>query len=155
MKLKIGLFGAAVNVVVIIGMLLFSAVTRGGAGFSSYLSALPLIAVSAFFVYYFIVSSYVVKRAGIQKPFFFDSLVGMLAELIIITCAAVCYSLWLTLSNMHGRDIGTLASDLATGILVNLLWVFALFLVHILLAGNLAGITGWYLLKKIGSKNRV
>jgi hypothetical protein len=152
MKLKIGLFGAAVNVVVIIGMLLFSAGTRGGAGFSSYLSALPLLAVSAFVVYYFIVSSYVVKRAGIQKPFFFDSLVGMLAELIIVTCAAACYSLWLTLSNMHGRDIGLLASDLATGILVNLLWVFALFLVHILLVGNLAGITGWYLLKKIGPK---
>jgi hypothetical protein len=153
MKLKIGLFGAAINIVVIIGMLLFSAISRGGAGFNAYLSALPLLAASAFVVYYFIVSSYVAKRAGIQNPFFFDSLVGMLAELIIVTGGTVCYSVWMTLANMQNRDPAVLASDLMTGILVNLLWIFAMFTVHILIAGNLAGIAGWYLLKKIRVKN--
>jgi hypothetical protein len=153
MKLKIGLFGAAVNVVVIIGILYFSAVTRGNVEFSGYLSVLPILAVSAFVVYYFVVSSYVVKRAGIQKPVFFDSLVGMLAELIIVTLGTLCYSAAITLSNMHGMDLRVFASDIATGILVNLLWVFAMFMVHILIVGNIAGLVGWYLLSKIDPKS--
>ena len=153
MKLKIGFFGMAVNVVVVTGILMFSAVTRGAAVFSEYLPALPMLAVSAFVVYYFIVSTYVVKRAGIQKPVFIDSLVGMLAELILVTLGVVCYSVWITLSNMHGQDLRVIASDLTTGILVNLLWVFAMFLVHILIVGNIAGLMGWYLLGKISQKS--
>ena len=153
MKLKIGFFGMAVNVVVVTGILMFSAVTRGAAVFSEYLPALPMLAVSAFVVYYFIVSTYVVKRAGIQKPVFIDSLVGMLAELILVTLGVVCYSVWITLSNMHGQDLRVIASDLTTGILVNLLWVFAMFLVHILIVGNIAGLMGWYLLGKISPKS--
>jgi hypothetical protein len=152
MKLKIGLFGAAVNIVAVIGILFFSAITRGSTEFSAYLSVLPILAASAFVVYYFVISSYVVKRAGIEKPVFSDSLVGMLAELIIVTLGAVCYSVWSALSNMHGGNIGGVASELATGILVNLLWVFAMFMVHILIVGNIAGLAGWYLLKKIGPK---
>jgi len=152
MKLKIGLFGAAVNIVAVIAILFFSAVTRGGGEFSAYLSVLPMLAVSAFVVYYFVVSSYIVKRPGIEKPLFSDSLVGMLAELIIITLGAVCYSVWSALSTMQGRDLGIVASELATGILVNLLWVFAMFMVHILIVGNIAGLAGWYLLKEIDPK---
>jgi hypothetical protein len=151
-KLKIGLFGAIINVVVVIGILTFSAVTRGNVGFNVYLSVLPLLAVSAFVVYYFIVSSYVVKRTAIPKPFFYDSLVGMLAELIIVTLGVVCYSVWTSLVHMHGRDWGVVASDISSGILVNLLWLFAIFMVHILIVGNIAGLVGWYLLKKMNPK---
>jgi hypothetical protein len=153
MKLKIGFFGAAVNAVVVTGILFFSAATHDRSVFGAYLTAVPLLALSAFVVYYFVVSSYVVKRAGIQKPVFFDSLVGMLAELIIATLAAVCYSVWSSLSNIAGRELGAFASDLATGILMNLLWVFAMFMVHILIVGNIAGLAGWYLLKKSDSKS--
>jgi hypothetical protein len=152
MKLKIGLFGAAVNIVAVSVILLLSAASRGSAGFGAYLSALPMLAVPAFVVYYFVVSSYVAKRAGIEKPFFFDSLIGMLAELIIVTLGAVCYSVWTALSNMRGGDLGAVASDIAAGILVNLLWTFAMFTVHILIVGNIAGLAGWYLLKKAGPK---
>jgi hypothetical protein len=152
-KLKIGLFGAVVNVVVVIGILSFSAVTRGNVGFNTYLSVLPMLAVSAFIVYYFIVSSYVVKRVSIQKPVLIDSLVGMLAELIIVTLGVVCYSVGISLVNMHGREWAVVASDITTGILVNLLWLFALFMVHILIVGNIAGLVGWYLLKKINPKS--
>jgi len=152
MKLKIGLFGAAINVIVVMVILLFSASTRGSGEIRAYLSALPMLAISAFVVYYFVVSSYVVKRKGMQKPVFFDSLVGMLAELIIVTLGAVCYSVWSSLSNLQGKDFRGLASDLTTGILVNLLWVFAMFMVHILIVGNIAGLAGWFLLKKIGPK---
>jgi hypothetical protein len=152
-KLKVGLFGAAVNVVVVIGILSFSAATRGNVGFNTYLSVLPMLAVSAFIVYYFIVSSYVAKRASIVKPVLYDSLVGMLAELIIVTLGGVCYSVGISLVNMHGRDWGVVASDISTGILVNLLWLFAMFMVHILIVGNIAGLAGWYLLKKINPKS--
>lgn len=153
MKLKIGFFGAAVNAVVVIVILFFSAVSRGTPVISTYLSAVPVLAVSAFVVYYFVVSSYVVKRAGIEKPFFLDSLVGMLAELIIVTLGTVCYSLWNTLSNMQERNVGAFSTDLAAGILVNLLWVFAMFMVHILIVGNIAGFVGWLVLKKIDPKS--
>lgn len=147
MKWKIGLFGALVNVVAVIGILFFSTVTRGGAEFSSYVSVLPILAVSAFIVYYFAVSSYVVKRAGIQKPVFIDSLVGMLVELIIVTLGVVCYSLWDTLSHAYGQAFQAIVTAFTTAILVNLLWVIAMFTVHILIIGNIAGLVGWYLLK--------
>jgi hypothetical protein len=153
MKLKIGFFGAAVNAVVVIGILFFSAVTRGTPMFSIYLSAVPLLAVSAFVVYYFVVSSYVVKRAGIEKPVFFDSLVGMLAQLIIVTLGTVCYSLWNALSNVHGQGLGTFGWDIAAGVLMNLLWVFGMFMVHILIVGNIAGLVGWLVLKKTDPKS--
>ncbi len=153
MKLKIGFFGAAINIVVVTGMVCFSALTRGGASFSDYFSVFPVLAFAAFIVYYFVVSSYVVKRAGIQKPAFIDSLVGMLAELILVTVGVVIYSLWITLSGMHGQDLRMIASELTTGILVNLLWVFAMFLVHILIAGNIAGLVGWYVLSKLSPKS--
>jgi len=153
MKLKIGLFGTVVNVVVVTGILYFSAVTRGAVAFTDYLPALSMLAVSAFVVYYFVVSSYVVKRRGIRKPLFIDSLIGMLAELIIVTLGIVCFSVWITLSNMHGQELRAIAFDLTTAILVNLLWVFAMFTVHILIVGNIAGLAGWYLLSKIDPKS--
>jgi hypothetical protein len=152
MKWKVGLFGVAINIGAVIWVL-FTAVVRGGAELRNYLLVVPMLAASAFVVYYFIVSSYVVKRAGIQKPVFFDSLVGMLAELIIVTLGTLCYSVWFSLLNMHGKDFQAFAADLTTGILVNLLWVFAMFMVQILLVGNIAGLAGWFLMKKAVTKS--
>lgn len=93
-----------------------------------------------------------VKRAGIQKPVFIDSLVGMLAELIIVTLGVVCYSVWITRSHSGGQALSVIASDITTSILVNLLWVFAMFMVHIFIVGNIAGLVGWYLLSKLDPK---
>ena len=148
MKLRIGLYGAVINVLIVIGMLLFSALKRGSSGMGVYFSALPFLAVAAFVVYYFVVSAYVAKRPGLQKPMLFDSLAGMLAELIIITLGAVLYSVLISISHIQGRGLQAFASDLATGIVMNLLWVFALFMIHILIIGNIAGLVGWYILKK-------
>jgi len=152
MKWKVGLFGAAVNIGAVIWAL-FTAVVRGDAELRNYLLIVPMLAASAFVVYYFVVSSYVVKRAGIRNPVFFDSLVGMLAELIVVTVGTLCYSVWFSLLNMHGLDLHTFAADLTTGILVNLLYVFAMFMVQILLVGNIAGLAGWFLLKKVDPKS--
>jgi hypothetical protein len=152
MKWKVGLFGVAINIGAVIWVL-FTAVVRSGAELRNYLSVVPMLAASAFVVYYFIVSSYVVKRAGIQKPVFLDSLVGMLAELIIVTIGTLCYSVWFSLLDMHGKDLQAFSADLSTSILVNLLWVFAMFMVQILLVGNIAGLAGWFLLKKVAPKS--
>ncbi len=153
MKFRIGFYGAAVNIVVVAGMLFFSPAARGNSGFGEYALALSMLALSAFVVYYFVVSSYALKRAGLQKPVFYDSLVGMLAELIIATLGTVCYSLWTTFPNIQGMPFGVIVSELATGILMNLLWIFALFMVHILIVGNIAGLAGWYLLSKADPKS--
>jgi hypothetical protein len=153
-KLKTGLFGAAVNAAVILGVSLYSGLARDRSEAVLYLSAIPVLAVSAFVVYYVVVSSYVAKRSGIVNPVFFDSLVGMLAEIIIVTVGTSCYSLWNTLSNMSGKGLSAFANDFAAGFLVNILWVFGLFMVHILIAGNIAGLVGWGLLKKYSLKPR-
>jgi hypothetical protein len=152
MKLKVGLYGAAVNVAAVLGILLFSAVRGGGVGFNAYFSALPVLSAAAFVVYYFVVSAYVAKRPGIQNPVFFDSLVGMLAELIIITLGVVLHSVWMSILEMQGWDFMAFAADLATGILMNFLWIFATFMIHILVIGNIAGLVGWYVLKKVNPK---
>jgi hypothetical protein len=153
-KLKVGLFGAAVNAAVILAVSFFSLIARDRSEAVLYLSAMPVLAVSAFIVYYAVVSSYVAKRAGIANPVFFDSLVGMLAEIIIVTVGTSCYSLWNTLSNLPGKGLSAFAPDFAAGFLVNILWVFGMFMVHILIAGNIAGLAGWVLLKKYGLRPR-
>lgn len=146
MKLTIGFYGAVVNFTAVLGALVFSALRNNGS-LGADLFAAPLLAVSGFLVYYFIVSSYVEKRSGAGNPVYFDSLVGMLAELVIVTLSVVIYSAFTAFANSAG-GIEAFAAGLAANIMVNLLWVLALFMVHILLLGNAAGLLGWYLLKK-------
>ena len=153
MKLKVGLYGAAVNVAAVLGILLFSAVRGGGVGFNAYFSGLPVLSAAAFVVYYFVVSAYVAKRPGIQNPVFFDSLVGMLAELITVTLGAVLHGVGASISAVQGRGLTAFAADLTAGILMNLLFVFGTFMIHILVIGNIAGLVGWYLLTKVSPKD--
>ena len=76
-----------------------------------------------------------------------DSLVGILAEYIIVTLAVILYGLYEGLGSGLRADDG-MGKSLLTGVLMNLLWVYATFMVQVLLLGNLCGLAGWFLLRK-------
>lgn len=147
MKWKIGLFGFLMHVGIVVLFLLARA-TRGERLEPVFLlGAIPLFLLSSYLVYVFVVSRYVEKREGVRNPVVIDSLIGILAELIIFTITAVLFGLYDGFRTGGGAESG-LFGALLTGVLMNILWAYATFMVHILVIGNLCGLAGWYMLKK-------
>jgi hypothetical protein len=147
MNKKTGLFGLLIHAV-IMTVFLMSRNLRGEQ-FSAdlVLVAVPLLLLSSYLVYFFVVSRYVERREGMQKPVIIDSLVGILAEYMIFTLAAVLFGIvdGLRTGVASGTGIGR---ALLTGVVLNMLWVYATFLVQVLVLGNMCGLVGWFLLRK-------
>ncbi len=147
MQIRVGLYGAAINL-----LLLAVGAASGILEKSELVPGLPFVlllflVLSAFLVYYFVVARYVGKRAGMTMPVLTDSLIGMLSEMMIATLAAVLTAFYATarVSLSQGEEF---LSPLGYNILIFLLWVYATHLMTILVAGNVAGLVGWYLLEK-------
>ncbi len=140
MKKKTGLFGFLVHFVIISAFLIARNLRGEQLGRDLVLVAVPLLLLSSFLVYAFAVSRYVERREGTQKAVVVDSLVGMLAECMIFTLAAALFGIY------EGFKYG--AGALLPSVLTNLLWAYATFLVQMLVIGNLAGLVGWFVLKK-------
>jgi hypothetical protein len=152
-KLKVGLYGVLFHAVIV--SFFFGARSSGDDNPPLfYLIAAPLVLVSAFIVYFFFLSSYVQKREGMQRVIVFDSLAGMLGEYMIFTLAAVLYSLFVGLQALAREGAGAFINAVATGLFVNLLFVYAKYMVHMLVIGNIAGLAGWFILKQWGLKKR-
>jgi hypothetical protein len=147
MNKKTGLFGLLIHAV-IMTVFLMSRNLRGEQ-FSAdlVLVAVPLLLLSSYLVYFFVVSRYVERREGMQKPVIIDSLVGILAEYMIFTLAAVLFGIvdGLRTGVASGTGIGR---ALLTGVVLNMLWVYATFLVQVLVLGTMCGLVGWFLLRK-------
>ncbi len=153
MKLKVGLYGVVFHAVIL--ALFFGARSSGDANPPLYyLIAAPLVLASAFIVYFFFLSSYVQKREGMQRVIVFDSLAGMLGEYMIFTLAVILYSLFFGLQALVREGAGAFVDAIATGLFVNLLFIYATYMVHMLVIGNLAGLAGWFILKQWGPKKR-
>lgn len=149
MKKKTGLFGLAMHAVVVAAFLL-SRVMRGETfGPELLFAAVPLLLASAFAVYALVVPRYIERREGMQRPIVIDSLIGILVEYLIFTLSGILFGLYDGLR--AGAPAGSgLAGVLVTSVVMNVLWVYATFMVHIIVLGNLCGLVGWYLLKKTG-----
>lgn len=149
MKKRIGLFGLVTHAVIVVGFFLSRALRGEKFGPDLLFAAVPLLLASAFAVYALVVPRYVQRREGMQKPIVIDSLVGILVEFLVFTLAGLLLGLY------DGMRVGAasasgLAGGLLTSVVMNVLWVYATFMVHIIVLGNLCGLVGWYLLKKTG-----
>lgn len=149
MKIRVGLFGATIH------LLLLAIGLASGFLRKSELEPGPPLAfslfliLSAFLVYFFIVTRYVRKRAGMAKSVLTDSLIGMLSELMIATLAAALTGFYASAKVFFSQGTAFLGS-LGYNILLFLLWIYGTHLLSILVAGNIAGLIGWYLLDKAG-----
>lgn len=147
MQMRVGLYGAAIHL-----LLLAFGLVSGFLRRSELVPGLPVafllfLLLSAFLVYYFIVTRYVRKGRGTSRSMLTDSLIGMLSELMVATLAAVLTAVYATLTTLSEQG-AALFTSLGYNILLFLLWVYGTHLLSILVAGNIAGLAGWYLLEK-------
>lgn len=147
MDKKVGLYGFLIHIVIVSFFLALRNLQGEQLNLELSLVAVPLLLLSSFLVYAVVVSRYVQRRAGMQKPAVIDSLVGILSEYMIFTITAVLLGLYDGLRSGYGSGAVT-GQTLLTAVLMSLLWVYATFMVQILVLGNLCGLVGWLLLRK-------
>lgn len=147
MNKKAGLFGLAMHCAIVVTFVLMRTMRGERFGPEFLFVALPLLLVSAYLVYFFVVSRYLRRREGMVKPLFIDALVGMLVEYIIFTLAGALFGIFDGFRTGPPMGAG-MASGLLTSVFMNILWVYATFMVQILVLGNLCGLVGWLVLKK-------
>ena len=150
MNRKVGLFGILIHAIIVAVFLLSRNLRGERISTDIVLVAIPLLLFSSFIVYTVVVSRYVQRREGSQKSIIIDSLMGIMAEYMIFTLAAVLFGLYDGLWNRHGSETG-FGKALLTGVMMNILWVYATFMVQVLVLGNLCGLVGWLLLRKSSS----
>lgn len=146
MDKKIGLFGLLSHAAMVAAFLLVRYLRGDRFGADLVLIAVPLLLLSAFLVYAAVVSRYVQKREGMQRTVIIDSLVGILAEFIIVTLAALLAGLVDGVRASVGTGAG-LGEQVLASVLMSLLWVYATLLVQVIVVGNLCGLAGWFLLR--------
>lgn len=146
-RLRIGLYGLAYHAVLAAVLLGAGAAKEAEIG-REVAIAVPCLLVAAFTVYFFVVSSYVDRRTGLRGTVLYDSLVGMLAAFIIVALTSALYSLIASFDAFAGGGAGAYLQAFGMSVILHLLWAFASFMMHILIFGNLAGLIGWYVLKK-------
>lgn len=147
MRSRVGFYGFLFHVVVIAAFLAARTLRGEQLGADLLFVAVPMLLLSSFLVYAFAVSKYVERRQGTQRSALADSLVGMLAECMIFTLAAAFAGLFEGVRRGPTAESG-FWSALLTPVIMNILWAYATFFVHILLIGNAAGLVGWFLMKK-------
>ena len=150
MNKKAGLFGLAMHFAIVVTFLLMRTVKGERFGPEFLFVALPFLLVSAYLVYFLVVSRYLRRREGMVKPLFIDALVGMLVEYIIFTLAGALFGIFDGIRTGAVGESGLLGG-LLTSVFMNILWVYATFMVQILVLGNLCGLVGWLVLKKTKS----
>jgi hypothetical protein len=145
-----GLYGLAVHVVVVIASL-WNVESASDIPATFWLTMVLPLLTAAFVVYALVVGSYVPKRPTHRAAVFFDSAVGMLAELGVVVVTAVLYAFVSTgdaLSEGFGAYLGAVANKTFLGFL----WAVGSFFMQILIVGNAAGFAGWWVMKRVNAR---
>ena len=144
-KNLVGLYGLAVHAVIVITFVVRRSLQGEQFGPDLLYVGMPLLLACSFLVYYMVGPWYLKRRSGMQNAVIIDSLVGMLIEYIIFTATAILLGVY---DGFRTAADGALLDGLAAGVVRNILWVYATFMVQILVLGNLCGLLGWLVLKK-------
>ena len=110
--------------------------------------ALPCAIVMGGLVYLLAVAPYVTRRVYRKGSVFFDSAVGMFAELAVVAFTAVAFGVIDAVTAGEGVTVAAVGSH----VLFVFLYAIGNFLTQILVIGNLAGLVGWVLLKPRDTK---
>lgn len=145
-----GLFGLAVHVVVLVAAL-WNVQSASDIPSKFWVTmALPFFT-AAFVVYALVVGSYLPKRPSHRGAVFFDSAVGMLAELGVVVLTAVLHALVSSTGALAG-GLGAYLAAVANNTLFGFLWAVGSFFMQILIVGNAAGFVGWWVMKRVNAR---
>lgn len=112
-------------------------------------AAVPAMLAGAALVYATLVASYLSRRAPRRGLIFYDSAVGMLAEVAIMVVTAVLYAVLASGGALAAEGLGGYLAAVASGAIVGFLWSFGSFFTQLLVVGNAAGLVGWWTLEKL------
>lgn len=112
----------------------------------------PPLLVAAFVVYALVAGSYVPKRPDRKGLVFFDSVMGMVAELGIAALTSILYA-FVTATGALAQGFGAYLAAAGSTTLFAFLWLLAgrNSFITLLVVGNAAGLVGWWVLKKVGA----
>jgi hypothetical protein len=147
-----GLYGLAFHAVAV-GLALWTA-RRNQADIpaSFWWAVVPPLLVAAFVVYALVVASYVPKRPTHRMTVFYDCVVTMLAEVVVLAVTSVLYALLISRGALAG-GLGAYLSASANMTAFAFLWTLGSFFLQVLVIGNAAGFLGWWVMKKIGARH--
>lgn len=145
-----GLFGLAVHVIVIFAALWNTQSLADVPARFWTTMALPFLA-AAFVVYALLVGSYLPKRPTHRGAVFFDSAVGMFAELGVVVLTAVLYA-FVSSTAALSEGLGAYFGAVANNTLFGFLWALGSFFMQILIVGNAAGFVGWWVMKRVNAR---
>jgi hypothetical protein len=145
-----GLYGLAVHVVVLLAALWNTQSATDIPARFWLTMAVPFFA-AAFIVYALVVGSYVPKRPSHRGAVFFDSAVGMLAELGVVVVTAVLHA-FASSTGALADGFGAYLGAVANNTLFGFLWALGSFFMQILIVGNAAGFVGWWVMKRVNAR---
>lgn len=147
-RLETGLYGAAFHAAVGGTLVAIAAWNRAPIPPRFWAIALPCAVVMGGLVYALIVAPYAMRREYRKGIVFFDSAVGMFAELAVVAFTALAYGVIDAATSPEGLT----AAAVGNHVLFVFLYAVGNFLTQVLVIGNLAGLVGWVLLKRRATK---
>lgn len=153
-RLRVGIFGVVFHASM--ALLIAALGAARGEAFSRefWLVLLPSILASSFFVYLVVVWPYLTRRTRRRGVVLYDSAVGMIAECAIAVVTSLLMAAVHAAPTLGRAGALAYAGAVAQGTLYGLIWALADFFIQMLIVGNAAGITGWYVLERAEQKKR-
>lgn len=153
-RLRVGVYGVVFHASM--ALLIAALGAARGESFSRefWLLLFPAILVAAFVVYLVVVWPYAARRTRRRGVILYDSAVGMIAEVAVAVVTSLLLATVRSAPALGSAGALAYAGAVAQGTVYGLLWALADFFIQILIVGNAAGITGWYLLERQESRKR-
>lgn len=148
-RLRSALFGALFHAVAAGVVLAVAVARRVEVPVAFWAAAVPAMIAAGGLVYATLVAGYVARRTPRRGAPFYDSLIGMMAEVAVLAATSVLYAVIVSAGALAAEGpVGYLAA-VASAAVVGFLWAFGSFLLQILVVGNAAGLIGWWTLEKL------
>jgi hypothetical protein len=146
-----GLYGVAFHAVAA-ALAIYTAVrNRAGIEAGFWWTAIPPFLVAAFVVYALIVGPYLPKRPTTRGAFFYDSAIGMLAEVAVVAGTAILYA-FVVSTRVLEQGVGAYLGAVLNMTIFGFLWALGSFFLQVLVVGNAAGLVGWWVMKRVNAK---
>ncbi len=149
LRLLSALYGALFHAVVAGVVLAVAVAKRVEVPAAFWAAAAPAMMVAGGLVYASLVAGYVARRSVRRNALFYDSLIGMMAEVAVLAVTSVLYAVIVSGGALVDEGpLGYLAA-VASAAVVGFLWAAGSFLLQVLVVGNAAGLVGWWTMEKL------
>jgi len=148
-RLLSGLFGLVFHGLAVILIIAVARSNQAPIPLAFWAATVPALLMAAALVYATLVAGYVARRTARRGRIFYDSAVGMMAEVLVIAVTSVLHAVIVSGGALATEGPGGYLAAVASGAVVGFLWAFGSFLTQTLVVGNAAGLVGWWTLEKL------